>query len=263
MKPSPHFLEIGKKPKDLIAKDHAFNIAAYISSGADVIAAALRKHVEEEARDLSGEAFLRFMDQLYEQISSLLQSNDIAENLLALRAIDALIDMPFGEGASKVSKFASFLRNVFDVKRDPVILVPASTVLGHLAKAGGAMTADEVERQIKTALGWLGGDRVEYRRFAAVLILKEMAENASTVFNVHVPEFVDAIWVALRDPKQAVRERAVEALRACLHVIEKRETRWRVQWYYRMCEAAQVGLGRNASVHSIHGSLLAVGELLR
>ncbi|WMV54648.1 hypothetical protein MTR67_048033 [Solanum verrucosum] len=27
-----------------------------------------------------------------------------------------------------------------------------------------------------------------------------MAENASTVFNVHVPEFVDAIWVALRDP---------------------------------------------------------------
>ncbi|CAM0955895.1 unnamed protein product [Alopecurus aequalis] len=263
MKPSPHFPEIGKKSKDLVAKDHSFNIAAYISSGADVIADALRKHVEEEARDLSGEAFLTFMDQLYDQIYALLQSNDVSENLLALRAIDALIDMPFGEGASKVSKFASFLRNVFEVKRDPEILVPASTVLGHLAKAGGAMTADEVEQQIKTALGWLGGDRVEYRRFAAVLILKEMAENASTTFNVHVPEFVDAIWVALRDPKQAVRERAVEALRACLHVIEKRETRWRVQWYYRMCEAAQVGLGKNASVHSIHGSLLAVGELLR
>lgn len=58
-----------------------------------------------------------------------------------------------------------------------------------------------------------------------------MAENASTVFNVHVPEFVDAIWVALRDPTLAVREKAVEALRACLRVIEKRETRWRVQWY--------------------------------
>ena len=60
---------------------------------------------------------------------------------------------------------------------------------------------------------------------------KEMAENASTVFNVHVPEFVDAIWVALRDPELTVREHAVEALRACLRVIEKRETRWRVQWY--------------------------------
>lgn len=30
-----------------------------------------------------------------------------------------------------------------------------------------------------------------------------------------------------------------------------------------MFEATQEGLGRNAPVHSIHGSLLAVGELLR
>lgn len=58
-----------------------------------------------------------------------------------------------------------------------------------------------------------------------------MAENASTVFNVHVPDFVEVIWVALKDPTLAVREKAVEALRACLRVIEKRETRWRVQWY--------------------------------
>jgi hypothetical protein len=30
-----------------------------------------------------------------------------------------------------------------------------------------------------------------------------------------------------------------------------------------MFEATQNGLGKNAPVHSIHGSLLAVGELLR
>ncbi|MCO5588585.1 hypothetical protein L7F22_042542 [Adiantum nelumboides] len=116
---------------------------------------------------------------------------------------------------------------------------------------------------VKHALRWLREERVESRRFAAVLILKEMAENAPTMFNVHVPEFVDAVWVALRDQKLHVRERAVEALRACLCVIEKRETRWRVQWYYKMFEATQDGLGKNASVESIHGSLLAVGELLR
>ncbi|KAL5182201.1 Serine/threonine-protein kinase TOR [Glycine soja] len=224
---------------------------------------ALKKHLEEEARDISGEAFSRFMDQLYDRISGLLDSSDVAENLGALRAIDELIDVALGENASKVSRFSSYMRIVFDTKRDPEILVLASRVLGHLARAGGAMTADEVERQVKIALDWLRGNRVEYRRFAAVLILKEMAENASTVFNVHVPEFVDAIWVALRDPALPVRERAVEALRACLRVIEKRETRWRVQWYYRMFEATQDGLGKNAPVHSIHGSLLAVGELLR
>lgn len=74
--------------------------------------------------------------------------------------------------------------------------------------------------------------RIDVKLFSSSFFfsLQEMAENASTVFNVHVPEFVDAIWVALRDPTLAVRERAVEALRACLRVIEKRETRWRVQW---------------------------------
>ncbi|CAH9071216.1 unnamed protein product [Cuscuta epithymum] len=227
----------------------------------DGAALALRRLVEEEARDVSGDA--RFTDHLYERITNLLESNEVAENLGALRAINELIDVTIGENASKVAKFSSYMRTVFEVKRDPEILVLASEVLGHLARAGGAMTADEVECQVKNALQWLTGERIEYRRFAAVLILKEMAENASTVFNVHVPEFVDAIWVALRDPTLAVRERAVEALRACLRVIEKRETRWRVQWYYRMFEATQDGLGRNAPIHSIHGSLLAVGELLR
>ncbi|THG17869.1 hypothetical protein TEA_016039 [Camellia sinensis var. sinensis] len=229
----------------------------------DGAALALKKHVDEEARDLSGEAFFRFMDQLYDRITSLLESNDVAENLGALRAIDELTDLSLGENSSKVSRFSNYMRSVFEVKRDRDILILASQVLGHLARFGGAMTADEVEWQVKNALEWLHGERVEYRRFAAVLILKEMAENASTVFNVHVPEFVDAIWVALRDPTLAVREQAVEALRACLRVIEKRETRWRVQWYYRMFEATQDGLGRNAPIHSIHGSLLAVGELLR
>lgn len=104
--------------------------------------------MEEEARELSGEAFSRFMDQLYEQIYNLLESSDTAENLLALRAIDALIDVPYGENASKVSKFSSYLRMVFEAKREPKMLVLASSVLGHLARAGGAMTADEVERQV-------------------------------------------------------------------------------------------------------------------
>ncbi|XP_057977812.1 serine/threonine-protein kinase TOR isoform X2 [Malania oleifera] len=229
----------------------------------DGAALALKKHLEEEARDLSGEAFSRYMDQLYDRIFALLGSSSIADNLGALRAIDELIDVALGESASKVSRFSNYMRTVFEARRNREILILASRVLGHIARAGGAMTADEVEHQIKNALSWLRGDRVEYRRLAAVLILKEMAENASTVFNVHVPEFVDVIWVALRDPNLDVRERAVEALRACLRVIEKRETRWRVQWYYRMFEATQDGLVKNAPVHSIHGSLLAVGELLR
>ncbi|KAM3362075.1 serine/threonine-protein kinase TOR-like isoform X1 [Capsicum galapagoense] len=72
-----------------------------------------------------------------------------------------------------------------------------------------------------------------------------MAENDSTFFNVHVPEFMDAIWVALTDPMLVVREKSIEALRACLRVIEKHKTRWRVQclrlpkWIGEKCVCSQ------------------------
>ncbi len=53
-------------------------------------------------------------------------------------------------------------------------------------------------------------------------------------------------------------------LQACLVLVEKRETRYRVQWYYRLFEETQRGLTRYPnSVDHIHGSLLALGELLR
>ncbi|PHT28676.1 Serine/threonine-protein kinase TOR [Capsicum baccatum] len=204
------------------------------SNPKDGAALTLRWLIDEEARDLSGEAFACFMDHLYELITTFLDSNEVSKNLGALRAIDELIDVTISENTSKVAKFSNYMSAAFEKKRDPKMLVLASKGLGYLDRSGGAMTADEVERQVKVTLEWLRGERIEYRRFAVVLILKEMAENASTVFNVHVPEFVDAIWVALRDPT-----------------------------YYRMFEATQDGLGRNVPVHSIHGSLLTVGELLR
>ncbi|XP_024523697.1 serine/threonine-protein kinase TOR, partial [Selaginella moellendorffii] len=230
---------------------------ASIKDGA--AAAALRKHVQEEARDLSAEGLTKFLDILYDRINCLIESADVSDNLGALRAIDVLIDVELGESATKTMKFANCVKRVLEEKQDPDVLVLASEVLGHIVSTG-PQTADIVESQVSCALKWLRG---ESRRFAAVLILKEMADQAPTVFNVHVPEFVDAIWIALRDPRQAIREHAVEALRACLTVIVTRETRWRVRWYYRMFEATQDGLGKNATVESIHGSLLAVGELLR
>ena len=45
--------------------------------------------------------------------------------------------------------------------------------------------------------------------------------------------------------------------------MEKRETRYRVQWYYRLFEETQRGLTWGTSVEVVHGSLLALGELLR
>ena len=129
--------------------------------------------------------------------------------------------------------------------------------------------------QVTRALEWLRPDeRYESRRLGASLLLRELAAAAPTVFNVHVSAFVDAIWTALRDPRPAVREAARGALRECLCVVEARETRYRVQWYYQLYEACQAGLGRDARPvdgvppppprpEVLHASLLAFGELLR
>jgi FKBP12-rapamycin complex-associated protein len=145
----------------------------------------LAKHVEEEARDLTGEAFTRFMDSLYERISALVESSDAVENLGAVRAIDELISVQLGESATKIAKFASFLQKIFESKQDPDTIVAASVALGHLASTGGALTADVVESQVKIALAWLQGERVESHRFAAVLILKVSKTLHSNFFLFH------------------------------------------------------------------------------
>ena len=59
-------------------------------------------------------------------------------------------------------------------------------------------------------------------------------------------------------------DKAQDVMQACLVLVEKRETRYRVMWYYRLFEETQRGLTRYPnSLEHIHGSLLALGELLR
>lgn len=117
--------------------------------------------------------------------------------------------------------------------------------------------------QVRRGIQWLAAPRQEHLRLAGVLLLRELAEHAPAIFNVHVRAFIEVIWNPLRDPRQHVREAAVAALRACLVLVEKRETRYRVQWYYRLFEETQRGLTRVTSLETVHGSLLALGELLR
>ena len=66
---------------------------------------------------------------------------------------------------------------------------------------------------MRRSLEWLRGESQGNRRYAAVLILREMAENAPAVFNVHVKGFIDIVWAGLRDAKVIVREASVAALR--------------------------------------------------
>jgi len=63
-----------------------------------------------------------------------------------------------------------------------------------MAQASGTLTAVFVELEVKKALEWLQDAKHESRRHAAVLVLKELAENAPTLFYVHVSSFFDLVW---------------------------------------------------------------------
>ena len=52
-------------------------------------------------------------------------------------------------------------------------------------------------------------------------------------------------------------------MQACLVLVEQRETRYRVQWYHKLFESTQRGLVGAQSTEVVHGSMLALGELLR
>ena len=68
---------------------------------------------------------------------------------------------------------------------------------------------------------------------------------------------------------RALRAVSGACLQACLVLVEKRETRYRVQWYYKLFEQTMRGMARDQrsgampSADSIHGSLVALGELLQ
>ena len=179
--------------------------------------------------------------------------------------MDDLIDIPVKENEYKIIRFANFLRGVFAlVTVDTPTLRLAARALGHLARAGGPMTADFVEFEVKRALEWLqGGDRYEARRHSAVLVLRQLADHAPTLFYQHVPTFFSSIWMALCDPKYEIRESAAKALCSCLALVRHRQSRYRAQWYNSIFKLAKTGVGRGSTAETIHGSLLTIGELLQ
>lgn len=106
------------------------------------------------------------------------------------------------------------------------------------------------------------GDRNESGRYAAVLIIKEMARNVPNLFHAFVGRVFERIWVALRDTRVLVREGAAEAMGACLGIVSSREKQMGMHLYETIYQESEKGLKMQA-VESVHGSLLAILELLQ
>ncbi|KAL4938041.1 hypothetical protein BDV06DRAFT_201821 [Aspergillus oleicola] len=213
------------------------------------------------SRDWSPERFIEFYNAVSQRIAQLVVTgNDSHERLGGILALDRLIDFDGVDNAQKTTRFASYLRSALR-SNDTTVLVYAARALGRLAKPGGALTAELVESEIQSALESLQSERQEARRFAAVLVIRELAKGSPTLLYGFVAQIFELIWVALRDPKVLIRECASEAVSECFEIIAARDVQVRQLWFARIYEEALSGLKSN-SVDNIHGSLLVLKELL-
>jgi FKBP12-rapamycin complex-associated protein len=202
----------------------------------------LRSAVEMEARQMSRENFSAFITELNRRIFDLVKSDEPHEKLGGIFAMDALVDVECEESPTFITRFANYLRLILPCN-NVATMIMASKVLGHLAQAGGTLTADFVEFEMKRALEGLNAEkRSEHHRLAAVLVCKELAINAPTLFFMHVPAYVKAIWAGILDVKQLIREAAIESLRACLGVIAQREPAVSNKLFAIIFEEAERGL---------------------
>ena len=76
----------------------------------------------------------------------------------------------------------------------------------------------------------------------------------------HIPRYVGAIWVAVRDPKSSIREAAIESLASAMEIIRRRSAVSRERYYTQCVAETRKGLEDKVS-NAIHGSLLAGTEV--
>ncbi|XP_071445181.1 serine/threonine-protein kinase mTOR [Hetaerina americana] len=232
----------------------------------------LYHYVNTELRELSGEEQNAFRTELNNHIYEMVSGSDVNENKGGILAIVSLIGADVGHVNTGYSRFANFLR-ILLASSDPGVMELAARTVGRLALVLGTYTAQYVEFEMKAAFEWLSGERQEGRVHAAVLVLREMAVCMPTYFFQQVQQFFDLIFNAVRHPKPAIREGAVEALRAALVVTAQRETTKQAQkplWYKQCYDEARSGFeepytgGRSINKDDrIHGSFLVLNELLR
>ncbi|KAI9699935.1 MAG: phosphatidylinositol kinase- protein kinase tor1 [Bogoriella megaspora] len=221
----------------------------------------LRQSLEAAHRELQPGPYQAYYSECLSRISVLItQGNDTHERIGGLYALNQLIDFRGDDAAQKTTRFAGFLRQIMR-GGDTSAMVVAARTLGRLATPGGALTAELVEAEVKSALEWLQVDRQENRRFAAVLTLGELARNSPTLLYQWVPQIFEVIWVALRDPKVLIRESAAEAVSACFEIIVARDAIMRQQWFTRVYDEIRKGF-QIGTVEAIHGSLITLKELL-
>nr|CAH7722994.1 unnamed protein product [Callosobruchus chinensis] len=227
----------------------------------------LSLYVKNELREATPDEINSFLDEFYHHIFEMVKfNNDVNEKKGGILAIMCLIGADVGDTTSRFGRFANYLRKLLPCN-DVGVMELVAKAMGYLAVVYGSKASEYVQFEVKRAFEWLQDDKADGKRHAAVLVLRELANTMPTYFYQHVSQFFELIINAVQDPKIAVREGAVEALRAALVVTAQREIgKQRVNWYKQCYDDSGKLLlaekGEKLKDERIHAFLLIQNELL-
>ncbi|XP_017768823.1 PREDICTED: target of rapamycin [Nicrophorus vespilloides] len=229
----------------------------------------LSVYVKTEMREATADEINVFLDEFNHNIFEMVSANDVNEKKGGILAIVCLIGADVGNMTTRISRFANYLRNLLPCN-DISVMESVANTMGRLALVSGSKATEYVEFEVKRAFEWLGGDRQEGKRHAAVLVLRELAQTMPTYFYQQVSPFFDLIFHAVQDPKPVIREGAVDALRAALVVTAQRESTKQTQHpqWYKLCfteTTKLLNVEKNDKTRDdrVHGALLVLNELVR
>lgn len=114
---------------------------------------------------------------------------------------------------------------------NPELVEKAAECLGNLAKAGGSVTAENVEKALDEAIKWLSKEKkqsgTDIKRYSGVLLLREFCKKLPIItFNkLFDNDSYKCIFAAFKDPRVTVRDTAAECINICLSLISERESK--------------------------------------
>ena len=217
----------------------------------------MSQYVSTQARELKSELFGEFMSDLNKHIQQLVSSSNSNDVIGGIIAINELIEVDFRSHTIALARLAESLKVGLN-SGDATVLSLAAQALGRLSRLPITLTSEICVGELKRALESLK-EKQESRRQGAVLVLRAMASEAPTLFYGQMSTFVDVVWYAMRDSRQVVRMLAAETLGIALRLIGERDNAF--QWNRYLYESTINGF-RATSEPEVHGSLLALGELL-
>eukprot|EP01155_Anaeramoeba_flamelloides_P010135 Anaeramoba_flamelloidesa2954_11.p1 GENE.a2954_11~~a2954_11.p1 ORF type:complete len:247 (-),score=52.31 a2954_11:24-764(-) len=162
-----------------------------------------------------------FLEELKRQIYVLIRSTVANEKIGGILIFDQLIQSKIEENSSNITRCANYLKNVLTINNQFVVET-ATMVLRNLVMVTETLNPPFVEKHLKSALEWIKPDCPNLRKYATLIVFKELIEPAPLNVLNHFQDFYELLIHCVVSEKRTLQRVANETLRCCLVLLSQK-----------------------------------------